>query len=99
MHIMCLSETYLDCTVPYDDDPRLNLSGYKLVRAANLSNNKSVGVGIYFKKTLAIQLKSTNSLKECLLLEVLLEIKRDLYYHYSDHQVIHKRIFVIFCFR
>ena len=43
--IICLSETYLDSSVPYDD-PRLNLSGYKLVRADNLSNNKRGGVGI-----------------------------------------------------
>ena len=31
--------------VPYDD-PRLNLSGYKLVRADNLSDNERDGVGI-----------------------------------------------------
>ena len=50
-HHMCgiisLSETYLqDSSVPYDD-PRLNSSGYKLVRADNLSNNKRGSVGIY----------------------------------------------------
>ena len=64
--IICLSETYLDSSVPYDD-PRLNLSGYKLVRAGNLSNNKRGGVGIYFKETLAIRTVPTNSLKECFL--------------------------------
>ena len=44
-NIICLSETYLDCSVPYDD-PRLNLSGsgYRLVRA---DNNKRGAVGIY----------------------------------------------------
>ena len=66
--IICLSETSLDSSVPYDD-PRLNLSGYKLVRADNLSNNKKGGVGIYFKGTLAIRPVPTNSLKECLLRE------------------------------
>ena len=66
---ICLSEINLDSSVPYDD-PSLNLSGYKLVRADNHSNNKRGGVGIYFKETLAIRPVPTNSLKECLLLEV-----------------------------
>ena len=43
--IICIFETYLDSSVSYDD-PRLNLSGNKLVRADNLSNNKRGGVGI-----------------------------------------------------
>ena len=73
--IICLSETSLDSSVPYDD-PRLNLSGYKLVRADNLSNNKRGGVGIYFKETLAIRPVPTNSLKECLLLEIFIGNKR-----------------------
>ena len=72
---ICLSKTYLDSSVPYDD-PRLNLSGYKLVRADNLSNNKRGGVGIYFKETLAIRPVPTNSLKECLLLEVFIGNKK-----------------------
>ena len=67
MYITCLSETYLDSSVPYDDT-RLNLTGYKLVRADNLSNNKRGGVGIYFKETCAIRTVPTNSLKECFLL-------------------------------
>ena len=41
--IICLSETCLDSSVSFDD-PRLNLSGYKLVRADNLSNNKRGGI-------------------------------------------------------
>ena len=69
--IICLSETYLDCSVPYDD-PR----SAKLVRADNLSNNKRGGVGIYFKETLAIRPVPTNSLKECLLLEVFIGNKK-----------------------
>ena len=58
-NIICLSETYLDCSVPYDD-PRLNLSGYKLVRA----NNKRGAVCIYFKETFSNQPVPTNSLLE-----------------------------------
>ena len=66
--VICLSEKYLDSSVPFDD-PRLNLSGYKLVRVDDLSNNKRSGVGIYFKETLAIWPVPTNNLKECLLRE------------------------------
>ena len=73
--IICLSKTYLDSSVS-DDDPRLNLSGYKLVRTDNLSNNKRCGVGIYFKETLAIRPVPTNSLKECLLLEIFIGNKK-----------------------
>ena len=43
--IICISETYLDSSVPYDD-PRLNLSVYKFVKADNLSNSERGGVGI-----------------------------------------------------
>ena len=74
--IIRLYKTYfLDSSVPYDD-PRLNLCGYKLVRADNLRNNKTGGVGIYFKETLAIRPVPTNSLKECLLLEIFIGNKR-----------------------
>ena len=54
----------------------LNLSSYKLVRADNLSNIKRGDVGIYFKKTLAFRPVPTNSLKECLLLEVFIGNKK-----------------------
>ena len=67
--IVCLSETYLDSFVSYDG-LRLHLSGYQLVRDDSLSNNKKGGVVIYFKETLTIRPIRTNSLKDCLLLEV-----------------------------
>ena len=73
--IIFLSETYLDSSVPYDD-PMLNLSGYELVRSDSLSNNKRDGVGIYFKESLAIREVPTNSLKDCLLLEVFISNKK-----------------------
>ena len=48
-------------SIPYDD-PRLNLSGCKLVRA----DNKKGGIGIYFKEILAVRLVPINRLKESL---------------------------------
>ena len=72
-----VSETYYDSSVPCDD-PRLNLSGYKLVRADSLSNNKrsgaSTGCQYYFKETFAVRPVPINNLKECILLEVFIII-------------------------
>ena len=70
-----VSKTYLDSSVHYND-PILNLPGYKLVRAGNLSNNKKGGAGIYFKKTLAVQPVPINCLNKCFLLEVFIENKK-----------------------
>ena len=72
---VCLSETYLDSSVPYDD-PRLNLTGIKLVRTDNLRNNETGGVGIDFKEILSVKSVSNNSLKRCLLLEVFIGNKK-----------------------
>ena len=60
-------------SIPYDD-PRLNLSGCKLVRA----DNEKGGIGIYFKETLAVRLVPINRLKESLLLKVLIGNKKGL---------------------
>ena len=54
-------------------------------------------VGIYFKEALAVRPVPINSLKEYLLLEVFIGNKKrfDLYHHYIDHQLNHKRKFMI----
>ena len=46
--IICISETYLDSSPPFDDN-NLEISGYTLVRSDHLSNNKKSGVCIYYK--------------------------------------------------
>ena len=43
--MICLSETFLDSS----DDERLNMKGYKLIRADNHSDSKKGVVGIYYK--------------------------------------------------
>ena len=45
--IICLSETYLDSSIPSDDD-NLELPGYNLVRTDNPTNTKRGGVCIYY---------------------------------------------------
>ena len=48
-HIICLSETFLDSSF-LDDDPRLNLNSYSLIRVDHPSDTKRGGVCIYYKK-------------------------------------------------
>ena len=52
--MMCISEAYLDSCF-LDDDSRLNLPGYNLVRSDNLNSTTKGSVCIYFKKSLAVR--------------------------------------------
>ena len=63
---ICISETYLDSSVPTDDRDTL-INGYNLIRADHPSNNKRGGVCIYYRESLAVQLVETNYLSDCLL--------------------------------
>ena len=68
--VICLSETYLDNSVPSDESD-LNFPGYKLVRADYPGNVKSGRVCIYFKESLSIRfLDVPSNLDECLLCEL-----------------------------
>ena len=51
--MICFSETFLDSFYA-DDDTRLYLKDFILIRADNPYNCKGVGVSIYFKKHLAV---------------------------------------------
>ena len=46
--IICLSERFLDSSIPTNDE-RLNMKGYKMIRADNPSDSKKGGVRIYYK--------------------------------------------------
>ena len=52
--MICLSETFLDFSIPSNDE-MLTMEGYKLIRADNPSDNKKGGVGIYQKEFLAVR--------------------------------------------
>ena len=52
--MICLSETFLDFSIPSNDE-MLTMKGYKLIRADNPSDSKKGGVGIYYKEFLAIR--------------------------------------------
>ena len=67
--MICLSETYLYSTYA-DDDTRLNLKDFALIRADNPHNCQRGGVSIYFKQHLAVRLVSPLNLNECFVLEI-----------------------------
>ena len=64
---ICLSETYLDSTIP---DSLLETDGYNLVCADHPNNIKRGGVCIYFKESLPVRVISLPYFKEALLLEI-----------------------------
>ena len=52
--IICLSEAYLDSTVPLNDD-YLVIYGYDLIRSDHPSNTKRGGVCLYYKNYLPLR--------------------------------------------
>ena len=74
-HFICISETYLDFSVPTDDRDTL-INEYNLIRADHPSNNKRGEVCICYRESLAVQLVKTNYLSECLLCEASINKKK-----------------------
>ena len=68
--MICLSETFLNSDYQ-NDDKRLDLQGYDLIRSDHPSNTKQGGVCIYYKEHLSIKKgDDINSLNECLVCEI-----------------------------
>ena len=67
--ILCLSETYLDSSIP-SDHVCLDLEGYKLVRADHPNNVKWGGVCICYKESPPVRVINLPYLQEALLLEL-----------------------------
>ena len=68
MNFICLSETYLDSSIP-SGHVSLELGGYTLVRVDH-HNVKRCGVCIYYKESLTVRLINLPYLKEALLLKL-----------------------------
>ena len=66
-YIICLSETYLDSTIP---ESLLEIDGYNLVRPDHPNNLKRGGVCVYYKELLPVRVISLPYFKEALLLEM-----------------------------
>ena len=70
LDIICLSETFLDSSYPYDY-PRLHLTGYSLLRADHPMNIKRGGVCTYYKEHFPLISKpKLTPLDECLVCEL-----------------------------
>ena len=61
--IICLSETFLDSTF-LNDDLRLSLNDYSLLRADHPSDTKKGGVCVFYKDHLPISLKENERQKK-----------------------------------
>ena len=74
--IFCLSETFLDSSIS-NDDSRLAIDGYNLLRCDNPSDSRRGGVCLYSKDYLSIVRRSDlTPLDECLVCEVTTGKKR-----------------------
>ena len=68
--IVCLSETFLDSTIPHDDE-NININGYLLLRVDHPNNIKRGGICMYFKESLPLINRSDlSNMKECLVTEI-----------------------------
>ena len=67
--ILCLSETYLDSSIP-SDHVCVDLEGYKVVCADHPNNVKRGGVCISYKESLPVRVINLPYLQEALLLEL-----------------------------
>ena len=68
-YVTCISESYLDSTVPLDDNS-LSLNGYNRIWADHPYNAKRRGVCKYYKENLSLRIVSTSFFIQCLLCEV-----------------------------
>ena len=67
--VICLSETYLDSSIPSDDD-NLELPEHNLVRADNPTNTKKGGVCIYYHNSLPLKVIDIQFSNECINFEI-----------------------------
>ena len=75
-NIICLLETFLDSSIPNDDE-RINIKGYNLLWADHPTNKKRGGVCMYYKEHLPIiKREDLCTLKECLVTEIRVDKKK-----------------------
>ena len=68
--IICFSETFLDSSIPTDDN-RLSIPGYSMMRADPPSNTKRGGVCLYYKEHFPIiRRDDISDLQDCLVTEI-----------------------------
>ena len=90
---MCLSETYLDSSIPSNI---IDTEGYKLVCSDHPDNVKRGGVCIYYKESLPVRVINLPFFKEALHLEICYNKKRCLCPYFIAPQA--KTIMSLKCF-
>ena len=70
LDIVCLSGTFLDSTIPRNDE-NININGCSLLRVDHSNNIKRGGVCMYFKESLLLIRRSDlSNMTECLVTEI-----------------------------
>ena len=73
-YIICLSKTYVNSSIPYDDD-YMEIPRYNLIRADHSSENRRGSVCIYYKNRLPLKVLDIHILQECINFEIKTENK------------------------
>ena len=55
-HIICLTETFLDCSI-LSDDNKITIDGYDLIRSDDPSDLKKGGICFYYKEHTPLMLR------------------------------------------
>ena len=71
--IICLSETYLNSEISFDDE-NLEIAGYNLVREDQPSNSKRGGVCVYYKSFLPFRVINVKYLQDFISFELRIEV-------------------------
>ena len=73
--IICLTETFLNSSIPSDDN-RITIDGYNLIRSDQSSDSKKGGVCIYYNDNIPLLLRDDiNTLDNCLVTEFVHKMK------------------------
>ena len=67
--VICLSETYLDSSIPSDDN-NLEIPGYDLILADHPSNKKEGDVCVYYRNSLPLKILDIFYLQECIVFDL-----------------------------
>ena len=63
--VICLSERYLDSSIPSDDE-NLEIRSYNLIRADHPSNSKLGGVCVYYRNSQPLKILDIFYLQKCI---------------------------------
>ena len=67
--VICLSEAYLDSSIPSDDND-LEMPGYDLIQADHSSNSRRRGVCVFYRNSLPLEILDIFYLLECIVFEL-----------------------------